>query len=184
MNYKHDRFLECMKVIFHAEGGLSDDPEDRGGRTNLGITQGTLDRARKKGITAIERVDELTREEAGKIYRALYWDRCKCGQLPLKLDLVTFDCAVNCGTGTAGRCLQRGLADVGYPVTVDGAIGKKTITAVSDADSEGKLADLLRACLERRRAYYAAVIEAHPEQKRFGNGWENRVKRLERIAEV
>lgn len=179
-----DRFEKCLEAELRFEGGLSDDPEDRGGRTNLGITQGTLDRARGKGITSIGKVDELTREESAKIYRTLYWDRCKCGLLPARLDLVTFDCAVNCGTGTAGRCLQRGLSDLGYQVTVDGAIGKKTVTAVSDADSEGKLADLLRACLERRRAYYAAVIEAHPRQNKFGNGWENRVKRLERIVEV
>ena len=172
------RFEACLKATLGFEGGLSDDPTDRGGRTNLGITQGTLNRARRMGIVHVETVDELTRHDAATIYAAFYWDRCRCGQLSDGLDLVVFDCAVNCGNGTAGRCLQRALGDMGHPVVVDGAIGAQTCGAAGNACAEGKKAALIEACLLRREEYYRAVIEAHPEQQRFARGWQNRVNRL------
>ena len=179
-----DRFRECLRVVLNFEGGLSDDPDDRGGRTNLGITQGTLDGARKNGITLIKTVDALTADESAKIYKALYWDRCKCDKLPHRLDLITFDCAVNCGVGTAGKCLQRGLCDVGRIVAVDGAIGPKTVDAAVDVYVSGKLDKLLRACLDRRMEYYGNIIKARPSQKKFLRGWTNRVNALARIAGV
>jgi len=52
------RFLRAAQIILGHEGGLVDDPLDRGGRTNLGITQGTLNTARRTITGLPERVDD------------------------------------------------------------------------------------------------------------------------------
>jgi lysozyme family protein len=134
------------------------------------------------GIVRVNAVDELTRHDAATIYAALYWDRCRCDHLSEGVDLVVFDTAVNCGTGTAGRCLQRALGDVGHPVVVDGVIGAQTTGAAGDACADGLRAPLIEACLRRREQYYAAIIEAHPEQERFAKGWQNRVDKLREMV--
>lgn len=37
-----DRFLTALQIVLGIEGGYSDDPDDKGGRTYLGITEEML----------------------------------------------------------------------------------------------------------------------------------------------
>ena len=69
-------FDKALSFVFGNEGGYSNDPDDRGGATNLGITQSTLDRARRQMPDLPEKVEDLTRERYlnDYVYMSQYLD--------------------------------------------------------------------------------------------------------------
>ena len=93
------RFDECFKLVLNIEGGYSDNPADKGSKTNYGITEGTLNTAYRAGLAGHNDIAKLTVDEAKTIYKANYWNVCKCDSLPVPLDYLVFDAAVNHGTG-------------------------------------------------------------------------------------
>lgn len=100
-------FDESLAWVLQREGGLVDDPADPGGRTNLGITQKTLDAWRAHHPEAPAKVDDLTPETVAPIYRDAYWFPAGCDGLHNgALALVVFDTAVNCGVGRAKALLS------------------------------------------------------------------------------
>lgn len=175
------RFDEVVQIVFAHEGGLSDNSADKGGRTNLGITQSTLMRARQRMPTLPERVDNLTVNQAKDIYRSLYWDICRCRYLEPPLDLLIFDAAVNCGTGGAGIQLQRALNKLGHNLAVDGAIGPATLAAMKYSH-ENELWRIVGAVLIERVAWHNAIIGRDKSQLVFIHGWLNRI--LKNASEV
>lgn len=171
-------FEKALAFTLGNEGGYANDPDDRGGATNLGITQGTLAAAYRDGIVAHNDVKRLTRDEAAEIYRARYWLAAKCDRMPEPLCVLHFDAAVNHGTGGAGRLLQRALNSFGAGLVVDGAVGEKTLAALGHVvDGMGCLHALCEAYCDEREKYYRAIVAGNPSQKKFLNGWLNRLKR-------
>ena len=111
----------AIKLVLDYEGRVfEDDPKDLGGETKYGIS--------KKAYPLLD-IRSLTEEEAKAIYRRDYWDPLMADELPAKLAVVAFDCAVNQGTGRAIRLLQSLLG-----VEADGKIGPKTIEAAKASD--------------------------------------------------
>ena len=163
-----DNFEHCLAVTLVQEGGFSDDPQDPGGATNLGITQATLQAFRGAPVEADD-VRSLSQREATEIYRANYWLPARCGDMPRGLDLMVFDFAVNAGPRTAVRCIQRiaGVKD-------DGSVGPMTLAALARADQTALISDMAKA----RLSYYQAL----PTWGRFGKGWANRVRQVEQAA--
>jgi len=107
-------FIRALKKVLDAEGVYSKDPNDPGnwteGKVGKGILKGT-----KFGISAASYpnldIINLTIEQAENIYRRDFWDRLNLSniaiiQSPLVADML-FNVAVNCGTGNAGKFLQR-----------------------------------------------------------------------------
>lgn len=169
---KDDRFEDCLAHVLASEGGYVDHPDDPGGATNMGITRATL--AAWRGIAPVsalpkEAVRGLERAEAAAIYRARYWDRCRCGDMPAGLDLALFDFAVNSGPDRAVRMVQ---ALVG--VTRDGAVGPVTLAAIGRRDPAA-LVDAL--CRERLR-----FLEGLAGFSTFGRGWTARVAAVRATA--
>lgn len=163
------RFARSLALVLGYEGGFANDPQDPGGPTMMGITQATLSAWRGHTVTA-EEVRELTAEEAREIYRAEYWNRLRCDDLPAGLDLVAFDCGVNAGPGTAARLLQRTLA-----VREDGAVGPITLAAARAAEPRAAIDRLSRL----REEHYRGL----PGFPRFGRGWLRRTEAVRRAAQ-
>lgn len=157
-----DRFLACLAVTLRHEGGFVNDPQDPGGATNLGITIDTLGDWRGKRATP-EDVRALTLDEAREIYRARYWNRARCDDLPPGLDLMAFDCTVNPGTSAGPRLLQQAVA-----VRADGAVGPVTIAAAREAD--------VVEAINRMAALRAEYYRSRPGFPRFGKGWLRRTE--------
>lgn len=109
-------FDAAFVLIFGLEGGYSDDPKDPGGKTRYGITEAV---ARAHGY--IGAMKDLPIDLACTIYRASYWDACRCDNLPWPLSLYVFDAAVNQGVQPAIKMLQHTLDTV-----QDGVIGGQT----------------------------------------------------------
>ncbi len=175
------RFDEVVQIVFCLEGGLSDNPADKGGRTNLGITQSTLVNARKHIPQLPERVDALTVFQAKAIYKLFYWDAVKCDELPQPIDFLVFDAAVNCGIGGAGMQLQRALNKSGHNLAVDGAIGPATLAAMKYSHKNEPWR-IVGAILVERVAWHNAIIGRDKSQLVFIHGWLNRI--LKNASEV
>lgn len=165
-------FLKCLPHILKYEGGYSDHSRDPGGATNMGITQATLANWRKKSVTK-EDVLNLTVEEAADIYKANYWDSCRCDDLPLPLALVVFDCAVNSGIYRAGIWLQA-TVHAGQ----DGKIGNGTLAALKTFVDAREFPYLINGILDKRLAF----LQSLKTWDTFGKGWSVRVESLRKVA--
>ena len=166
------RFELCLAQVLRHEGGYVDHPSDPGGATNMGITRKTLARWRKVSPwwdLPKSAVQQLTRAEAARIYRAGYWNLCRAGDLPAGIDLAVFDYAVNSGPDRAIRALQSALG-----VVVDGLVGPLTIGAAAKADADG----VVNAICDRRLGFLRALSTFSV----FGRGWTSRVASIRAAA--
>lgn len=164
-------FDDLIDDVLEEEGGFVDDPDDRGGRTNYGVTQATLDDWRdQRGLPRID-VSKLELKEAIEIYRVLYWDASGVARIRSKTVAgQVFDLAVNCGVGAAVMLLQEAI-NICHPkreqVVVDGSLGPRTAKAASECDA-GTLFDMIRFLAAHR---YLSIIARDPSQKKFRRGW-------------
>jgi lysozyme family protein len=166
------RFDACLSEVLGHEGGYVDHPEDPGGATNMGITRKTLARWRKVSPwwdLPKSAVKALGRDEAGRIYRAGYWDAVKAGQMPAGVDLALFDFAVNSGPHRAVTTLQALLG-----VKADGVVGPLTL----DALRRRKAADVIAPLCDRRLGFLRQLGNFAS----FGRGWTARVAAIRKAA--
>ena len=173
MKKSFDKFFQELIV---AEGGVVNDPDDRGGLTNLGITFGAYKNwINCKGEWPDEeevafRLINIEPEEAKVFYRELYWDKVKGDLLPAGLDIFVADTAVNMGVHAAGVQLQEVLK-----LKADGIIGSKTIAAANDESIiPGRV--LQQLYCRRHSAYF--IIGQIGNNKKFVKGWNNRINHL------
>jgi lysozyme family protein len=161
-------FPAALALVLKDEGGYVDNPADPGGATNLGITLRTL--AAWRGIATLPKSEvlNLTVAEAGKIYKARYWDAIRGDDLPIGLDYAVFDYAVNSGPTAAARALQHVLS-----VPMDGVIGPITLAAANKSPTTA----ILMLCANRLQ-----FLEGLSTWGAFGNGWSARVSRVKAAA--
>jgi lysozyme family protein len=166
------RFEICLSRILKHEGGRVDDVTDRGGRTNQGVTQRVYDAYRTKHGRPVKDVWEIEQPELRDIYLANYWVPVCCSQLPVGLDYVVFDMAVNSGPRQAGRLLQRSLGmDSG---DVDGVIGNQTLKYVNDVMAANEVAQTITRFTQFRMEFLDGIVKRDPSQSRFIKGWARR----------
>lgn len=146
-------FDEAFERIIGHEGGLVDNPADKGGLTKFGISQ--------RAYPLLD-IKSLTVDDAKAIYRRDYWDRVQAGKYDVAIGFQLFDAAVNSGISAAVKMLQRavGVAD-------DGAVGPQTLNAIS-AQKVPKI--LMRFNAERLQ--YMTDTGSWPT---FGKGWARRI---------
>lgn len=168
MNDGSSFFQQCLDLVLAHEGGFVHHTFDPGGATNFGITHKTLSQARGRRA-GVEDVRQLSKAEAGAIYRQFYWEPIRAGEMPAGVALAVFDLAVNSGISRAVRLLQSTLG-----AKVDGVVGAHTLEAACRADA----ADLIRR-LTRARLGFLARLATWPV---FGRGWRRRVLSVEQDA--
>ena len=176
---------QIAEEIVIREGGYVNDPDDPGGATNFGVTIHTmrrlgLDLDRDGAVTSRD-VRRLTREQAIGIFLEHYFNRPLIAELPVPLQATVFDMYVNAG-GNAVKILQNLLAQMGYSVTVDGALGPQTLAAVRAAfrASPDHLVDAYGIA---RRNYYFRLADRRMASRKYARtraggkgGW---IKRAE-----
>lgn len=150
--------------ILKKEGGFVNHPSDRGGATNFGITQKTLETYRKKPVS-IKDVEKLSKQEAYNIYEDMYINKPKFYLIddPLLKELV-IDSGVHSGTHRATVWLQEVAK-----VTADGIIGPITTVAVNSSKS------LFIPYFNKRMVFLAELITRDSKQAVFAHGWYNRL---------
>ena len=150
-----ENFETIIKKVVKHEGGYVNDPTDRGGETNFGISKRAFPEEDIKG---------LTEDRAKYIYFEKYWKPSKAYLLPEKLQEVYFDMVVNFGPRGAGRVLQHAInGKYKNSVVVDGRVGPKTLKAIKKLE------------VDRLRAYrvlkFAEIVCKDPSQEKFWFGW-------------
>ena len=156
-----ENFDTSFALMIVHEGGYSNHPSDPGGMTNLGVTKKVWEDWIGNDTNEAE-MRALTVEIVAPLYKAKYWDKVKCDDLPMGLDYAVFDYAVNSGVGRSSKTLQRSCG-----VTVDGMIGRKTLSAVAEQSA----GDLINSVCDSRQAF----LEGLSTFNVFGNGWTRRV---------
>ena len=99
-------FEKALKFVLKWEGGLSVNPNDKGGTTNKGITQSTYNNwLRSKGQN-LKDVRNITDSEVKEIYYNNYWLKAGCDKMSEKFAILAFDTAVNMGVGRVQEFLK------------------------------------------------------------------------------
>jgi lysozyme family protein len=168
-----ENFDASFARIIKSEGGYVNDPADRGGETNLGVTIGAWGAYLGRAIQPGE-MKALTVDTVKPFYKSMYWDKVKGDDLPVGVDYCIFDFAVNAGVGRAAKFLQRAVGAVD-----DGVIGSGTLGRVAKADP----AVLLKNFAEQKQGFYKGLATNNPTQQKFLKGWLARVDHVQDAAE-
>ena len=156
-------FDETMKIMFHVEGGKTDEASDRGGRTNLGITQRTYNEWLKKHKKKPADVFNISKSTAYKIYKEGYWSVIKGDKLPHNVAKAMMSMALTDGPQDSIRFVQKLLG-----VEVTGFMGPKTLAAIwSKCKKDDK--QLTKYILDAQKEKYQRG------QEEYRKGWGNRV---------
>ena len=134
--------------------------QDRGGETKYGIAQNA-----NPNIF----VRDLDLEDAMEVYFNEYWLRGKCDKLPYAVALIHFDGCINHGIPRANKILQQAVG-----VSVDGAVGNQTLSAVNVAGQQ----DLIQSISNIRTDFYHSIVQRDSTQSIFLNGWLGRISRV------
>lgn len=151
------------RALVH-EGGFANHPADPGGATMRGVTQRVYDAYRKRLGLPLRGVRLISETELQAIYRTGYAEKVAFDRLPVGIDYVVLDAAINSGPMQAIKWLQRALR----MNVVDGVIGEGTLGAV-DAHPDHDM--LIAAMIEIRLRFLRAL----KTWKHFGKGWSHRV---------
>ena len=164
----NDNFQKCLDLVLKSEGGYVNDPRDHGGETMMGVTKNAWSTWIKRPINDGE-MARLTKEDITPFYKALYFDKAYCPDLPIGVDYLVFDAAVNMGVGQAVRLLQRALG-----VVADGAIGPNTLKAINEADAK----ELIQKFSDAKTTFYKGLGNFNV----YGTGWLKRVADVQAVA--
>ncbi len=162
-------FERAYRYTLIDELGKDDDPEDRGGRTCDGITQGEYDAwcsVHSQPFGDVWGIDDHTKQA---IYNVNYWSPW-CDRLPTGIDYLWFDANVNSGAHEATLILQRALGFSGR--NLDGSIGMFTCQRAMIYPVQRALVQAF--CVEHKKVY-DEIIDRHPSDRKYRKGWFNRI---------
>ena len=152
---------KSFELMLKSEGGYVNNPADPGGMTNLGVTKATWENWVGRESDEAE-MRGLTPEKVEPLYKKKYWDAVRGDELPMGLDYLMFDFAVNAGAGRAIKTLQSSVG-----VTPDGGFGPMTMAAVQAVDP----VELIERFSQAKEDFYRSLNTFAT----FGTGWLNRV---------
>jgi len=185
-----DKYDLAYQFTQEWEGGLSDDPADRGGITHWGVSIEFLrDCARidashclhlgiEEPVTR-ETIKALTKDQAKALFRWRFWDHPGFERYQTPLAVTLFDCSVNSGVKRAiilaQKAHNRVCHDPAEWLVVDGIQGPKTKAALAKDDSLA----VSRAIVSERKDFYKAIVASNSSQRVFLRGWLNRADALD-----
>ncbi|MDR0823903.1 MAG: peptidoglycan domain protein [Prevotella sp.] len=171
---------EWIPIVKEVEGGYVNNPNDKGGETNMGITIGTWKQAghdtstriavvkvgNKAYTNATKSLYEMTDEQWEAIAKPMYWDRWRADEIN---NQSIANLVVDWLWGS-------GIYGIKYPqqilgVNADGIVGAKTLAAVNDYPNQK---ELFKKLWERRKQHFINLAK-QPGQSIFLKGWLNRM---------
>ena len=164
-------FDEIIEVVLKHEGGYVDDPDDRGGATNWGVTQAVYEDF-VGGKVSKDVIKDMHVDVAKEIYFEKFWKPSRAEQLPAEIRETYFDMVVNHCQGGAVKILQQACNNKRKPenyIDVDGGIGPNTIKAASNLQD-------WELMVERSGYYWNLVFDGarytkRTSQVKFIRGW-------------
>ena len=166
---------EMIQMLMRKEGGFSDNPADKGGATNLGITQATLSAYLGRKATRDD-IKNVKPEVAREIYYTRYFILPRIDALPQPIQSLMLDMCVNHGAVKAIKIMQRVINKVGIQhVTEDGVCGPET-QAAAHSMQEVMGPYFENALVDERINFYRQIVSNTPSQLVFLRGWERRAE--------
>ncbi|WP_164658893.1 holin-associated N-acetylmuramidase [Tropicibacter sp. Alg240-R139] len=160
---------QIAEDIVAREGGYVNDPDDPGGATKFGVTIHTMRRLgldlTGDGRISVADVKALSRDQAVEIFAGHYFERPRIDRLPEIVQPSVFDMYVNAGAN-AVKILQQLLRDMGFNVSVDGALGPQTEGAAEQAAERGAVA-FRDAYGIARRNYYFRLADRRIQSRKY-----------------
>lgn len=185
---------KLIPFILKWEGGFVNDPADKGGATNKGVTLATYETyCRKKGYLrpTVERLKNIPDAHWREIVKTMFWDRWLADDIhSQKVANILVDWVW--GSGVHG--IKKPQALLG--VKADGIVGEKTLSAVNFADPD----QLFEAIYQERIKFLNNIVSRSiadyerkigrkatenelmkHTQKRFIKGWLNRLADIKKL---
>ncbi len=164
-----DVYLGAVRRTLEIEGGLVDDPVDRGGRTNYGITARTL-RHYNNLTGRTLRMEGLNHVDVLAIYHTLYWTKGHVNEMPTWAQPIMFDWMVHSGIWRATALMQGVIG-----AKPDGLLGPRTLRALEAAGRVSTPEYAVNRLAIRRMRHLCGIVQHDPTQSRFIKGWWRRV---------
>ena len=163
-------FDEIIEEVLEAEGGFVNDPDDKGGATNFGVTQQSYSNF-LGSPASVDDVRNMTREEAKECYKKDFWIPAKVDRLPDNLKHLYFDMVVNMGRRNAGKILQQAVNTKknSAVLDVDGIIGSGSLSQIPDLTLNDVLVE--RAMFFANNCFEGSRFAKRTRQNKFLRGW-------------
>lgn len=174
-----NKFDDAFEWLMVEEGGYSNNPKDRGGATNYGISlrylktqkiiDGDLD---GDGDIDWQDILLLTKDLAKKVVLEDWWTPNHYGDFSPAIGRKLLSLSYNMGTKSAHRLIQQAVRACNdrERLSIDGVLGKHTRVAILCQPPEA----LLAALKSEAAGYYRCLVARRPDQAEFINGWLNR----------
>ncbi|MGD1713902.1 glycoside hydrolase family 108 protein [Dapis sp. BLCC M172] len=160
-NYEEKLFETALSFTLYFEGGFSNHPADKGGRTYKGILQSVYNTyRRRRGLPPLD-VTQMSDAELMEIYQG-YWDNSRSATMHPALAVVMFDTAVNFGINNSVTFLQQAL---GLPQT--GIFDTKTKEALAEGNNRNTALQMIN----ERIIYRYKRVQEDASQMAFFHGW-------------
>ena len=159
--YEKKLFETALSFTLYFEGGFSNHPADKGGRTYKGILQTEYNTYRRQGGLPPLDVTQMSDSELMEIYQG-YWDNSRSATMHPALAVVMFDTAINFGINNSVTFLQQAL---GLPQT--GIFDAKTKEALANGNNRNTALQMIN----ERIIYRYKRVQEDPSQMAFFHGW-------------
>jgi lysozyme family protein len=157
-------FDAALYFTLYFEGGFSNHPADKGGRTYKGILQTEYDAYRySRGLPPLD-VTQISDGELLEIYQS-YWDGSRAASMQPALAIVMFDTAVNFGISNSVTFLQQAL---GLPQS--GVFDDLTVKSLAAANNKNTAFQMIN----ERIIYRYKRVQEDASQMVFFRGWLSR----------
>ena len=143
-----ENFEKALQFLFPSEGGYVNDSKDPGGPTNMGLTQGTYNTYRKNQGLPPKDVKQITKGETVDLYYKYYWK-----------------------ASGADSISDPNMAVALFDTAILHGVGQAQQYYKQSGGDVDKFLDI-------RQKHYDKRVENAPSQKRFYQGWNNRVNNL------
>lgn len=185
---------KLIPFILKWEGGFINDPTDRGGATNKGVTIATYEAyCKRKGYPrpTVEQLKNIPDAHWRDIIKTMYWDRWHADAIhSQKVANILVDWVW--ASGIHG--IKKPQALLG--VKADGIVGSKTLSAVNFADPDQLFEAIFKERVKFINGIVSRSVAAYEKkigrkatekellkytQKRFIKGWLNRLLDLQKL---
>lgn len=170
-------FEEAVNFILKNEKGLNENPKDKGGITNFGISLRFLRnleaaKLRDYGIFDFpteQTIKDLTIDQAKKIYLNEFWNHAPFEKIGNQEHAnYIFDMCINMGISPAIKCVQRAIWAVmkRREMPDDGILGPQTLAGIQRC---GFL--IMPPMRSERAGFYRMIVEVTKDQESNLQGW-------------
>lgn len=163
---------DLAPFILKWEGGFANDPVDKGGATNMGVTLNTWKRVGydkdKDGDIDVKDLKLLSKDDViKKVLKPYYWDKWRA-------DEINNQSIANILVDWVWASGKYGITKVQAMLNLkpDGVVGNKTLSAINDYPNQRQLFQRIK---NERLAFIDRIVKSNPSQRRFLKGWKNRV---------